>query len=94
MRNFFQSARLLAWVTQFGFSVAAPLAGCILLAVWLRGRFVLGGWVVALGVVLGILGAVGGLVSSVRLMDRQGAAAQKQGGSPGGKGQTVYFNEH
>ena len=89
MKHAYDIARLLAWVTQFGFSVVAPLAGCILLAVWLRDRFALGGWVLALGVALGILGAVGGLASSIRLMDRMGAAAQKRVRS-GGK----FFHRH
>ena len=56
MKEFYRAARLLSWVTQFGFSVAAPLAGCILLAVWLRGQFGLGGWVVS--VVYNLLGNV------------------------------------
>ena len=30
---------LLVWLTQLGLSVAVPLAGFILLAVWLRSRF-------------------------------------------------------
>ena len=91
MKDFFRSARLLAWVTQFGFSVAAPLAGCILLSVWLQEQFALGGWVTAVGVALGVLGAVGGLVSSVRRMDRQGGAGQKPPGRPP---EAKYFNEH
>lgn len=90
MKEFFRTARLLAWVTQFGFSVAAPLAGCILLSVWLERRFALGGWVVGLGVILGIAGAVGGLVSAVRLMERQGRTGQTQDTAPRG----VYFNRH
>lgn len=77
MKDFLHSASLLAWMTQFGFSIAAPLTGCILLSVWLQERFALGGWVVAVGVVLGLIGAVGGLATSIRLMDRQAAATQK-----------------
>ena len=87
MKELYRAARLLAWVTQFGFSVAAPLAGCILLAVWLQGRFALGGWVV----VLGLMGALGGLVSSVRRMDRQGAEEQNRSRSAD---RGVSFNEH
>ena len=44
VNDWFRSARLLSWMTQFGLSVAVPLVGCILLAVWLQGRFGLGGW--------------------------------------------------
>ena len=45
----------------------------------------------ALGIALGLMGAAGGLVTSLRRMDRQGAAEQKRqktGESP------VYFNSH
>ena len=91
VNDWFRSARLLSWMTQFGLSVAVPLVGCILLAVWLQGRFGLGGWVVALGVVLGLLGAVGGLISSIRQMDRQGAADQKRD-APGSRDNC--FNGH
>ena len=91
MKEWFRSARLLSWITQFGLSIAVPLAGCILLAAWLKDRFALGGWVVALGVVLGLLGAVGGLISSIRQMDRQGAADQKRD-APGSRDNC--FNGH
>ncbi len=59
---------LLIWLTQFGISVAAPPVGCILLAVWLRDRFGWGSWVIALGVILGIAGAVEGMRTSIKAM--------------------------
>ena len=37
---------MLVWLSQLGLSVAAPLAGFILLAVWLNERFSLGVWVI------------------------------------------------
>lgn len=44
---------LLMWVTQFGLSALFPVCFFLLLAVWLRQKFALGLWIVA---VLGILG--------------------------------------
>ena len=44
---------LLVWVTQFGFSVLFPVWFFLMTAVWLREKFGLGMWIVA---VLGILG--------------------------------------
>lgn len=44
---------LLIWVGQFGFSALFPTCFFLMTAVWLRDRFGLGLWVVA---VLGILG--------------------------------------
>lgn len=89
MKDFFHAARLLTWITQFGLSVAVPPAGCILLSVWLQDRFGLGGWVVLAGVVLGIAGAAGGLIASVRSMDRQAAQQQQPRCGTG-----HFFNRH
>ena len=44
---------LLMWVTQFGFSALFPTCFFLMTAVWLREKFGLGMWIVA---VLGILG--------------------------------------
>ena len=43
---------LLVWITQLGLSVAVPLVGFIWLAVWLRSRFGLGNWILAVGILL------------------------------------------
>ncbi len=62
--------QLLIWLMQLGISVAGPLGGFVLLSVWLRQRFELGIWVVILGVVLGMIGAVDGLRTSLRAMEK------------------------
>lgn len=61
---------LIVWLTQLGLSVAMPIAGFVLLAVWLRQRFSLGVWVVIVGVVLGLVCSVQGLRSSLKTMER------------------------
>lgn len=61
---------LLVWLTQLGISVVVPLGGCILLAVWLRERFGLGAWVIWAGVILGVLTAADGLISSLKALQR------------------------
>ncbi len=61
---------LLTWLTQLGMSVAVPLAGFILLAVWLRERFGWGVWVIWAGILLGGYCAFQGLRASLRTMDR------------------------
>ena len=78
---------LLTWVTQLGLSVAAPLAGFILLAVWLRSRFDLGTWVIWVGVGLGLILAVSGLRSSLKTMER---LARSQSEEP----PAVSYNDH
>lgn len=79
---------LLVWLTQLGFSVAFPLAGSILLAVWLRERFGLGAWVIWVGIVLGFLGAVDGLRIALKALDR--LTRKKKDESP----PPVCFNDH
>jgi len=59
---------LLVWITQLGFSVAFPLAGFILLGVWLHNSCGWGGWVIWAGVILGVSSAVEGLRASVKAM--------------------------
>lgn len=53
MKGLYDVARHLVWLTQFGLSVVVPPTLCIAGSVWLRHRFTLGGWVVAVGVVVG-----------------------------------------
>lgn len=81
--------QLLVWLTQLGFSVAFPLVGSTLLSLWLRQRFDLGIWVLIVGIVLGIAGAVDGFRVSLKAMEK--IAKDKPGNQdpPG-----VSFNDH
>lgn len=78
--------KLLAWLTQLGFSVASPLAVCILGAVWLRQRFHWGIWIVILGIVLGFGGALSGFLSALRTINRNSKSPEKP--------PPPSFNEH
>ena len=79
---------MLVWLTQLGISIAAPLAGCVLLAVWLQERFGLGKWVIIAGLILGITGAVEGLRSSFKAMARHQKNVKKDPPPP------TAFNDH
>ena len=79
---------LLVWLTQLGLSVAFPLAGFILVAVWLRNRFGLGLWVLWVGITLGIVGAVDGLRVSLRALDQMSRKKKDDLPPP------VSFNDH
>ncbi len=70
MRGAFKGLRYLVWLTQLGLSVAAPLAAFILLGVWLRNARGWGDWTVAVGILLGLLGAAGGLYNSFKLLNQ------------------------
>lgn len=78
----------LVWLTQLGLSVAVPLVGFILLGTWLHNSKGWGGWVVALGILLGLLGAAGGLYNGFKtlhsLMGREEAE----------KSQSPSWNRH
>ena len=83
-----KNGKLLIWITQLGLSVAAPLGGFILLAVWLRQRFQWGNWVIIAGAVLGAVCAAEGLLSSIRAMRRMAEGEQKA------EAPSVSFNDH
>ncbi len=61
---------LLVWFTQLGISVAVPLGGAIWLSVWLYQKFQLGVWIIILGVIIGFYGAIDGLRTSLKAMER------------------------
>ncbi len=80
---------LLTWLTQLGLSVAFPLGGFILLAVWLRQRFGFGTWVLWIGIVFGVLFAVDGLRVSLKTLTRL-SKKEKDPDQP----KAVSFNQH
>ena len=61
---------LLTWMTQLGLSIAAPLVGFIFLALWLRNQFSLGGWILWVGILLGLISALDGLRTSLKALTR------------------------
>ena len=79
---------LLMWVTQFGLSIVFPTLFFLWLAVWLRTRFGLGMWIVAVFGILGVLTSVSTAKSCYRSMRR--AAEELSGGSE----TPVSFNDH
>jgi len=65
-----KNLHLLTWLTQLGLSVAIPLAGFILLAVWLKNRFDWGSWVLFVGIGLGLFCAIDGFLKNLKLLDK------------------------
>ena len=82
-----KNVNLLVWVTQLGLSTAVPLAGFIVLAVWLRNRFDFGSWVIFVGIGLGLFCAIDGLVRNMKALDRM--SQEKEKNNP-----PVSFGEH
>jgi len=83
-----KDASMLVWLTQLGLSVAAPLAGFLILAIWLRSRFDLGVWVIWAGLALGINGAISGLRVSLKAMEQMSKPKDKPTDPP------ISFNDH
>lgn len=78
---------LLVWMTQLALSVAVPLAGFVLLGVWLRNACGWGTWVIVIAAVIGVLCAIQGLRSSLKTMERMAKNETKE--KP-----PVSFNDH
>lgn len=82
------SLKYLIWLTQLGFSVVFPLGGSVLLGLWLRQRFGLGMWVFWVFLALGLITAVSGFRSSLKLLDQMGKKDDPKNKPP------VSFNDH
>ena len=78
---------LIVWLTQLGLSVAVPMAGFVLLAVWLQNHFGWGQWVIFVGIGLGLVCAIDGLRNSLKAMERL-SRRKKEDPPP------VSFNNH
>ena len=79
---------LLIWLTQLGLSVAVPLAGFVLLAVWLHNRLQWGVWVIIVGVILGLISAISGLRSSLQILSNLAKSKEEA------KTDIISFNDH
>ena len=82
-----KNLQLLTWLTQLGLSTAIPLAGFVLLAVWLKNRFNFGNWVLFVGVGLGLFCAIDGFYKSLKALEKL-SKDQKKDNPP------VSFTEH
>ena len=79
---------LIVWLTQLGLSVSIPLAGFVLLAVWLRNNLGWGQWVIYVGIGFGLIIAIEGFLSSLKTLSR--SSRGKKNDTP----QPVSFNDH
>lgn len=80
---------LLVWLTQLGLSTAFPLAGFVLLALWLRNSCNWGSWVIWVGIGLGLVCAFDGFRTSLKAMERMSKDKKTEEQDPG-----IAFNEH
>jgi hypothetical protein len=78
---------LIVWLTQLGLSVAVPMAGFVLLAVWLRNSLGWGQWVIYVSIGLGLICAIDGLRTSLKALER---LSRKKDEPPA----PISFNDH
>ncbi len=67
---------MLVWLMQLGMSVVMPLVGFTWIAIYLRGRFQLGVWIIFVGLIVGLICAVDGFrysLKAMELMDKNNA---------------------
>lgn len=79
---------LIVWIPQFAISIASPLVIFLALAVWLHNSCGWGGWVIAVGIVFGLITAVIGFRDTARAMLAVSGHSKKSR-DPG-----VSFNHH
>lgn len=84
MKSRYKFMEGLIWLTQVGLSILCPLLLFILGAVWLHNHCSVGSWIIVVGIVLGLLGAVGGLINTFRMLHRL----------PEEQDKPVGFNDH
>lgn len=53
-KKIFNSLKYTTMITQLGISVVTPILLCIFGALWLKGKFNLGNWIVICGIVVGV----------------------------------------
>ena len=82
-----KNVNLLVWVTQLGLSTAVPLAGFVVLAVWLKNRYDLGVWVVLVGIGLGLFCAIDGFIRNLKVLNELSKDKEE-------KDPPVSFGEH
>jgi hypothetical protein len=63
-----KDVNMLIWLTQLGISVAVPLAGFLMLAVWLHNSCGWGKWVIIAGLIFGLSSAISGFRNSLKAM--------------------------
>ena len=88
MKSGFSLAKNIVWLTQLAFSAVGPLVLCIWGSVWLSERFQIGTWMIIVGVLAGIGGAVSGFITSLKTMKLNADLEEKDKKTP------VSFNDH
>ena len=68
---------LIAYITQLGMSIAAPLTGFTLFGVWLRNRLELGAWVIAVFCAVGLISGIHGFIMELKILEKRESKKDK-----------------
>lgn len=68
---------LIVYITQLGLSLGAPLTGFTLLGVWLRNRFGLGAWIIALFCLIGLISGIQSFLMELKNLQRRESKKDK-----------------
>ena len=74
----FEAFKNLTFITQFGLSVVSPIIIYVWLASWLKSKFLLGDWIMVVGIILGLISAFSSGVSFFRYVLRQAKNSQEE----------------
>lgn len=67
----YKHMRAAAHITQFGLNMVTPIVLCTLISVWLENKFDIGGWVIALGIGLGIAASGVNMVNFMKTVKKE-----------------------
>ena len=63
--------RAAAHIPQFGLDMVTPIVLCTIIAVWLKNKLELGGWIVIVAIILGIGASALNMVKFIKTVDKE-----------------------
>ena len=67
----YKHMRAVAHLTQFGLNMVTPIVLCTMLALWLKNKFNMGGWIVIVAIILGVAAAVLNMFTFIKTVNRE-----------------------
>ncbi len=67
----YKSLKALAYVTQLGFNIITPVILCIIIAIYIKNKFMLGDYAVILGIIVGCGAGFMSLLNFIKLVEKE-----------------------
>lgn len=71
MNKKYKTVKAFAYVTQLGFNIITPVILCIIIAIYIKNKFMLGDYVVILGIIIGCGAGFMSLFNFIKLVERE-----------------------